>query len=42
MTPLHHTIGNTNKECLALLISHGAEVNMQDKVRKVICTSSNY
>ena len=32
MTPLHWAARNNNKECLALLLSHGAEVNIKNDV----------
>ena len=32
MTPLHWAASNNSKECLANLLSHGAEVNIKDNV----------
>ena len=32
MTPLHHAASSKSKKCLELLLSHGADVNVKDKV----------
>ena len=32
MTPIHYAVGENSKECLALLLSHGAELNIKDDV----------
>ena len=34
MTPAHDAAGNNSKECLELLLSHGAEVNIKSDVSK--------
>ena len=41
-TPLHKAAANNSKECLALLLSRGAEVNIKDKVSNImICCIDN-
>ena len=33
--PLHVAAGNNSKECLELLLLHGADVNMKTRVRNM-------